>query len=90
MAHDLLLGKIPRDWSCGKTAAELWDEAESQRVHHPVHWMAPLRHNKILEPPSPPDQSSTPWGWIFGIGAAVTGVVLLAVKPKLKITGKTK
>ena len=81
MAQDLLLGKTTRDWSCGKSAAELWDEAESQRLHRPVHVMAP-RHAKakkipeLLMEPNSDEQSKTPWGWIFGIGAAVAGVGL--------------
>lgn len=79
MAHDILLGKIARDWSCGKSAAELWDEAESQRLHRPVHQMSPRHHktSKLSSPIAPVPEPTTPWGWYLGLGAGVAGLALL-------------
>ena len=91
MAHDLLLGKTTRDWSCGKSAAELWDETESQRLHRPVHLMAPKHHmtRKGLNVPEISedlDKSKTSWNWIFGVGGAVLGLTYLTIKRRPQST----
>jgi len=100
MAHDLLAGKTERDWSCGiasvpasqqnkpkgKSAAELWDEAESARLHRPIKYMSDTKRPRHQPPPavaSPtvPEPNSPPSSWTgilpVAIGAGVAGLVLL-------------
>lgn len=96
MAYDLLSKKTSsRDWSCGKSAAELWDEAESQRLHHTVHRMAPVHSRnptktEQVDPALPNSdiqlEPKTPWGWILGVGTAIVGLTFLKDRPKTEQT----
>lgn len=91
MAHDLLVGTTSRDWSCGiatvpasqqrksgKSSAELWDEAESARLHRPVKYMSDKKRPSRLPPPSPPNHEVTWQQALIPVlaGMATTAIVL--------------
>ena len=92
MAHDVFMGKIDRDWSCGiaslpapkgKSAAELWDEAESQRLGRPVRHMSDAPVESRTLPPTPPAPPEGAGKVLVGMAAvAGAGMVALAVLSK--------
>lgn len=90
MAYDLLSKKTTnQDWSCGKSAAELWDEAESQRLGKPVHQMAPKRKSTSLTPPPPPSPepseetpASNTSGTVLLLGGLAAGALFTTLLKK--------
>jgi hypothetical protein len=80
MAKDLFFGRTRYSWKrgadCGKSAAELWDEAESARLHRPVRYMSNSDHPTDATPPVGPraEEKSEPVSPVL-VGAVV-GILL--------------
>lgn len=79
MAHDIIFGNTGRQWgrgsSCGKSSAELWDEAESARLRRPVRYMS---NPAETSPPTPKDNVTFRQALVpLLVGAGVAGIVVL-------------